>query len=67
MGIADRKQREKEERRTLILKKAKELILERGVDFLSMQEIADSAELSKAALYLYFPGDRKSTRLNSSH
>jgi AcrR family transcriptional regulator len=56
MGIADRKQREKEERRTLILKRAKDLILERGVDSLSMQEIADSAELSKATLYLYFPG-----------
>ena len=56
MGIPDRKQREKEERRSQILRKAKELILDRGVDSLSMQEIADGVELSKAALYLYFPG-----------
>jgi AcrR family transcriptional regulator len=55
MGIIERKNREKEERKASILEKAKELILERGVDFLNMQEIADAAELSKATLYLYFP------------
>lgn len=54
MGIQERKTREKEERRTLILAKAKNLILEHGIDALSMQEIADAAELSKATLYLYF-------------
>lgn len=54
MGIQERKNREKEERRALILAKAKELILEHGIDALSMQEIADGAELSKATLYLYF-------------
>jgi len=54
MGIQERKNREREERRTLILAKAKELILEKGIDALSMQEIADAAELSKATLYLYF-------------
>ncbi len=54
MGIQERKNREKEERRALILAKAKELILEHGIDALSMQEIADAAELSKATLYLYF-------------
>ena len=55
MGIAERKEREKEDRRRLILDRAKELILERGVPALSMQDIADAAELSKATLYLYFP------------
>lgn len=54
MGIAERKSREKEERRSLILEKAKDLILERGIPSLNMQDIADAAELSKATLYLYF-------------
>jgi AcrR family transcriptional regulator len=54
MGIQERKNREKEERRSRILDEAKELILEHGIDALSMQEIADGAELSKATLYLYF-------------
>jgi len=54
MGIMERKLREKEERRTIILEKAKELILERGILALSMQDIADAVELSKATLYLYF-------------
>ena len=54
MGIRERKNRERKERRTLILAKAKGLILEHGIDALSMQEIADAAELSKATLYLYF-------------
>lgn len=54
MGIAERKSREKEERRSLILLNAKEIILEKGFDSLNMQEVADRAELSKATLYLYF-------------
>ena len=54
MGIAERKTREKEERRKLILDVAKELILARGIPAISMQDIADAAELSKATLYLYF-------------
>jgi AcrR family transcriptional regulator len=54
MGITERKTREKEERRVLILEKAKDLILEKGIPALSMQDIADAAELSKATLYLYF-------------
>jgi len=54
MGITERKTREKEERRELILEKSKTLILEHGVPSLSMQDIADAAELSKATLYLYF-------------
>ena len=54
MGIAERKEREKEARRKLILKRATELILERGILSISMQDIADAVELSKATLYLYF-------------
>ena len=54
MGTDERRQREKEERRSLIREKAKALILERGAAAVSMQDLADACELSKATLYLYF-------------
>ncbi|PKL26528.1 MAG: TetR/AcrR family transcriptional regulator [Spirochaetae bacterium HGW-Spirochaetae-3] len=54
MGITERKTRERKQRRALILQKARDLILENGVDALNMQDIADESELSKATLYLYF-------------
>ncbi|MDR2096373.1 MAG: TetR/AcrR family transcriptional regulator [Treponema sp.] len=56
MGISERKEREKAERKILIMRCAKELILQHGVEKVSMIEIAEKAELSKATLYLYFPG-----------
>lgn len=54
MGIAERKEREKAERKALIMRCAKTLILESGAEAVSMGEIAKRAELSKATLYLYF-------------
>jgi AcrR family transcriptional regulator len=54
MGIAERKEREKAERKALIIRCAKALILEQGSEAVSMGEIAKRAELSKATLYLYF-------------
>jgi AcrR family transcriptional regulator len=54
MGIVERKEREKIERRALIMRCAQELILEYGVERVSMMDIAKTAELSKATLYLYF-------------
>ena len=54
MGISERKKREKEERRSLILTHAKTLIYKHGAGSCSMQDIADKAEISKAALYIYF-------------
>lgn len=54
MGIYERREREKYERRSLILETARNLILECGVDAVTMQEIADACELSKGTLYLYF-------------
>jgi AcrR family transcriptional regulator len=54
MGILERKEREKAERRALIMGCAKELILEHGAEAVSMMDIAKRAELSKATLYLYF-------------
>jgi AcrR family transcriptional regulator len=55
MGIIERKEREKVERKALIMRCAKELILELGVEKVSMMDIAQKAELSKATIYLYFP------------
>ena len=56
MGISERREREKSERRKAILDCARELILKHGVERVSMEDIANRAELSKATLYLYFPG-----------
>jgi AcrR family transcriptional regulator len=55
MGIVERREREKAERKALIMRCAKELILEQGAENVSMMNIAKKAELSKATLYLYFP------------
>jgi AcrR family transcriptional regulator len=54
MGIAERKKRERAERKAQIIRCAKALILEQGSETVSMGEIAKRAELSKATLYLYF-------------
>lgn len=56
MGIQERKEREREARKSLIMCGAEELILEKGVDAVSMEDIAQKAELSTATLYLYFSG-----------
>jgi AcrR family transcriptional regulator len=55
MGILERREREKTERKALIMRCAKDLILEYGAEKVSMMDIAKKAELSKATLYLYFP------------
>ena len=55
MGIAERREREKTERRALILQTTRDLILDRGLATVTMIDIAKKCELSKAALYLYFP------------
>jgi len=55
MGISERREREKTERRKMIMNCARELILNNGVESVAMSDIAKKAELSKATLYLYFP------------
>lgn len=55
MGVAERRAREKEQRRRAILEAAEELFFTRGYEGTRMIEIADSLELSKGTLYLYFP------------
>ncbi|MDR0291082.1 MAG: TetR/AcrR family transcriptional regulator [Treponema sp.] len=56
MGISERREREKIERRKTILDCARELVLLQGVERVSMEDIARKAELSKATVYLYFSG-----------
>ncbi len=54
MGVSERKEREKSERRRAILNTAKELIREKPFEDITMEEIARRLELSRATLYLYF-------------
>jgi AcrR family transcriptional regulator len=54
MGIKERKQREKARRRNAILRAAKKLIGENGVDNMSMNRVAERTELNKATIYSYF-------------
>ncbi len=58
MGIAERKQREKESqqraRQELILEAAKRVFHSKGFCSATVEDIAHGAELSPAALYLYF-------------
>jgi TetR/AcrR family transcriptional regulator len=54
MGIAERKEREKEQRRNDIIDAAEKIFFSKGIDNATMDEIAEQAELSKGTLYLYF-------------
>ncbi len=54
MGTAERREREKEQRRKTIMKAAKKLFFKKGLENTTMDEIAEKAELSKGTLYLYF-------------
>ena len=54
MGIAERREREREIVRTRILEAARDILSERGVDALSMRAIAERIEYSPATIYLYF-------------
>ena len=54
MGIQERKERERDERRKTILRTAKKIIKKSGVEGMSMNLLAETTELNKATLYLYF-------------
>lgn len=54
MGIAERRQREKEQRKTEIADAAERLFFARGYEDVSMEDIAREVELNKATIYLYF-------------
>jgi AcrR family transcriptional regulator len=54
MTIAARKQREKEEMRSLILDAARKVFLEKGYYEASIRNIAEEIEYSAGTIYLYF-------------
>ena len=54
MGIAERKQREKEARATQIKNIAASVFQRKGFESTTMDEIAQLCELSKASIYSYF-------------
>ncbi len=55
MGIAERRQRERQERIERIFSAAIKVFSEKGYSDANMNEIAEAAELGKATLYYYFP------------
>lgn len=54
MGIAERKKREKQQRRIEIISAAENVFFSKGFDNSTMDDIAEKVELSKGTLYLYF-------------
>jgi AcrR family transcriptional regulator len=54
MGVLERRNREKLQRRRDIMNAAKEVFFAKGLKMATMDEIAEKAELSKGTLYLYF-------------
>jgi len=54
MGIKERKKREQDQRRELILSAANEIMREEGMENLSIRKIANRIEYSPAIIYHYF-------------
>src|SRR3990167_9317727 len=54
MGITERKEREKKQRKEQILEAARRLFQERGFLNVTISDIAEAVELSIGSLYLYF-------------
>ena len=54
MGILERKEREKELRSESIIDAAERIFFNKGFEHATMNDVAEEAELSKGALYLYF-------------
>ncbi len=54
MGVQERREREKEQRRNDILDAAEQVFFEKGLSLSTMDDVAEAAELSKGTLYLYF-------------
>ncbi len=54
MGVAERRGREKEQRRNDIIDAAEKIFFAKGINAATMDEVAEEAELSKGTLYLYF-------------
>ena len=56
MGIAERKEREKQQRKEDIINAAEIVFFTKGFESATMDDIAEKVELSKGTLYLYFKG-----------
>jgi len=54
MGVAERREREKEQRRNDIIDAAEKIFFAKGINTATMDDVAEEAELSKGTLYLYF-------------
>ena len=54
MGIQERKEREKEQRKDEIVAAAQRVFFEKGLQLATVDEIAETAELSKGTIYLYY-------------
>jgi len=65
MGIAERKAKEKEELKKLILQAAKKLFAEKGIEQTTIRNIATAIEYSVGTVYVYFK-DKKEI-LNELH
>ena len=54
MSSQERREKERENRRSAILKAARKLFFDRGFKSVTVNNIADKAEVSKGSVYLYF-------------
>ncbi len=54
MGIEERREREKQQRRNDILDAAERLFFSKGMEKTTMNQVATEAEFSKGTIYLYF-------------
>jgi AcrR family transcriptional regulator len=54
MGVKERKERDKEAMRDMILQSAHQLFVDRGFEEVSIRNIAEAIEYSPATIYLYF-------------
>lgn len=54
MGLKNRREKEKEQRKKAILKAARKLFIKKGFTTVTVANIAKKADLSKGAIYLYF-------------
>ncbi len=54
MGTAERKEKEKEKLKALILQGAKELFIEKGIEKTTIRNIADSIDYSVGTVYVYY-------------
>ena len=54
MGVIERREREKQQRKTEIIAAAEKVFSAKGYDNSTMDDVAAEAELSKGAIYFYF-------------